>query len=72
VHLHVPAVLLSLLYAAAVAVAISHPGADAMAGAIVLAGLVTRRLVRHHRRSSPAAVVRPPEPAPGVAPVASA
>jgi hypothetical protein len=43
VHVHhVPAVLLSVVYAAAVAVAMTAPGEHTLAGLIVLAGLVTR------------------------------
>jgi hypothetical protein len=41
-HVHVPAVLLSVVYAAAVAVAMTAPGEHTLAGLIVLAGLVTR------------------------------
>jgi hypothetical protein len=41
-HVHVPAVLLSVFYAAAVAVALTAPGEHTLAGLIVLAGLVTR------------------------------
>ena len=44
-HLPVPAVLLSVLYVAAVAVALAHPGAHTLAGLVVLAGLVGRRTV---------------------------
>ena len=63
--LHVPAlrlarlpaatVLLSVVYAAAIAVALTAPGQHAAAGCVVLAGLVSRSLVRR-RRSAPAAV----------------
>ncbi|MCF6508629.1 hypothetical protein E9549_14620 [Blastococcus sp. MG754426] len=56
----VPAALLSLVYLAAVAVAISAPGQHAVAGLVVLTGLVARWVVRARR----------PEPAP--APVALA
>ena len=48
-------VLLSVVYAAAIAVAIAGPGQHAVAGCVVLAGLVGRSLVRR-RRSAPAAV----------------
>jgi hypothetical protein len=68
-HLHLPAlrlpalpsglpvatVLLSVLYAAALAVALTAPGQHAVAGCVVLAGLVGRTVVRR-RRSAPAAV----------------
>ena len=68
-HLHLPAlhlpalpsglpvatVLLSVLYAAALAVALTAPGQHAVAGCVVLAGLVSRTAVRR-RRSATAAV----------------
>jgi hypothetical protein len=68
-HLHLPAlrlpalpsglpvatVLLSVLYAAALAVALTAPGQHAVAGCVVLAGLVGRTVVRR-RRAVPAAV----------------
>ena len=63
--LHVPAlrltqlpvatVLLSVVYALAIAVAIAGPGQHVVAGCVVLAGLVSRSVVRR-RRSAPAAV----------------
>jgi uncharacterized membrane protein len=63
--LHVPAlhltrlpvatVLLSAVYALAIAVALAAPGQHALAGCAVLAGLVSRSVVRR-RRSAPAAV----------------
>ncbi len=53
-HLPVPAVLLSLVYAAAIAVALAHPGGHTLAGLVVLAGLVARWAV-HHRRPGVAA-----------------
>jgi cytochrome b561 len=49
VHLSAPAVLLTVVYAAAVAVAVTAPGEHAVAGLLVLAGLVTRWAVRHRR-----------------------
>ena len=62
--LHVPAlrltrlpaatVLLSVVYAVAIAVALTAPGQHAVAGCVVLAGLVSRSVVRR-RRSAPAA-----------------
>lgn len=74
-HLHlprlpVPAVLLSLVYAAAIAVALAHPGGHTLAGVVVLAGLVARRAVRSRRSGA----VRAPVPAPeaAVAPAAAA
>ena len=48
-HLSVPAVLLTVVYAAALAVAVSAPGQHLVAGLVVLAGLVTRWAVRHRR-----------------------
>jgi cytochrome b561 len=65
-HLHVPAlhltgrlpvaaVLLAVVYASAIAVALTAPGQHAVAGCAVLAGLVSRSVVRR-RRSAPAAV----------------
>ena len=63
--LHVPAlrparlpvatVLLSVVYALAIAVALTAPGQHALAGCTVLAGLVVRSVVRRRRRA-PAAV----------------
>jgi hypothetical protein len=47
-HVSVPALLLSLLYATAVAVAVSAPGNHTLAGLVVLAGLVSRWALRHH------------------------
>ena len=64
-HLHrappVAAVLLSVVYAAAVAVALTAPGEHALAGIVVLTGLVARWALRHrHRATAPeaAAAVR--------------
>jgi hypothetical protein len=87
VHLHLPrlpvaAVLLSLVYLAAVAVAISAPGQHALAGLVVLTGLVARWVVRARRpehASAPVALavagattavdaVLPAESAPAAAP----
>jgi predicted NBD/HSP70 family sugar kinase len=78
-HLPVPAVLLSVVYVAAVAVALTHPGAPTLAGLVVLAGLVARWALRGRFTAAtpvPLAVadgadaVRPAEPA--VAPAAAA
>jgi hypothetical protein len=55
-HLTVAAVLLSVVYAAAVAVALTAPGEHALAGIVVLTGLVARWALRHRHR---AAVPRP-------------
>ena len=73
-HLHlphppVPAVLLSVVYAAAIAVALAHPGEHTLAGLVVLAGLVTRWALRsRHRATAPVTVA--PEPAAAPAPAA--
>ncbi|MGY1689029.1 hypothetical protein [Geodermatophilus sp. SYSU D01105] len=48
-HLSLPAVLLTVVYAAALAVAVTAPGQHGLAGAVVLTGLVTRWAVRHRR-----------------------
>ncbi len=48
-HLHLPAVLLTVVYAAALAVAVTAPGEHLVAGVVVLTGLVTRWAVRHRR-----------------------
>jgi hypothetical protein len=53
--LPVATLLLSVLYAAAVAVALTAPGQHAVAGCVVLAGLAGRTVVRR-RRSTSAAV----------------
>jgi hypothetical protein len=45
-------VLLSVLYAAAVAVALTAPGQHAVAGCAVLAGLVGRTVVRRRRSTA--------------------
>src|SRR5204863_1864825 len=51
----VATVLLSVVYAAAVVVALAAPGQHALAGCAVLAGLVSRTVVRR-RRSAAGAV----------------
>jgi hypothetical protein len=63
-HLPLPAVLLSLLYAAAIAVAIATPGANTLAGVVVLAGLVSRWVLRHRSRSRVAVLTSEPAAAP--------
>ncbi|RFU21427.1 hypothetical protein [Geodermatophilus marinus] len=62
-HVPLPAVLLTVLYATAVAVAVA--GGHAPAGAVVLAGLVARWVVRSRRSGQPARrpAVAVPEPA---------
>ena len=85
-HLPVPAVLLSVVYAAAITVALAHPGGHTVAGVVVLAGLVARWAVRSRRpgvlsapvpltvvgSTEPADIVRAPEPAVAPAPAAAA
>ena len=68
-HLSLPALLLSLVYATAIAVALVAPGANPLAGIVVLAGLAGRWALRHHGRV-PAVV--PTEPAAGTAPATPA
>ena len=69
--LHLPrgltpsAALLSLLYVAAVVVALTAPGQHAVAGSVVLLGLVARSVAR--RRRPVAAVVPLRETAPATA-----
>ena len=63
--LHVPALrltrlpaatlLLSVVYAVAIAVALTSPGQHAVAGCVVLAGLVSRSVVRRRRPAAVAA-----------------
>ena len=70
-HLPVPAVLLSVLHAAAIAVALAHPGEHTLAGLVVLAGLVARWALRsRHRAAAPVALA--PDPAAAPAPAAAA
>jgi hypothetical protein len=71
VHLSLPAVLLTVVYAAALAVAVTAPGQHLVAGLVVLTGLVTRWAVRHRRVHAvapapvtPADAVLAPGPAP--------
>ena len=52
----VPALLLSLVYAAALAVAVTDLGQHAVAGLLVLGGLTARWALRHRRTTVPAAV----------------
>ena len=60
-HLHRPppvaAVLLSVVYAAAVAVALTAPGEHALAAIVVLTGLVARWALRHRHKAAVAHVV---------------
>jgi len=67
--------LLTVVYAAAVAVALTAPGADTLAGLVVLAGLSARWAV-HRRRSTAGALAAStvavdtvlPEPTPAAVP----
>jgi hypothetical protein len=69
VHLHlphvpVPLVLLSVLYATAIAVAVANPGWPTVAGVVVLAGLTARWAARRRAHyPEPATVVVPAESA---------
>ena len=63
-HLSAPAVLLTVVYAAALAVAVAAPGQHLVAGLVVLTGLVTRWAFRHRRAH--AAVPAPVAPADAV------
>ena len=58
-HVPVPAALVLLVYAAALAVALTDLGTHALAGTVVLAGLVTRWALLHRR-----ALARATAPAP--------
>ena len=75
-HLHLPhlpaaLVMLSVVYAAAIAVALANPGRPTVAGLVVLAGLTARWLAHHRRAPAPATVaVLEPDAAP--APAAAA
>lgn len=61
-HVPVPAVLLTLLYAAALAVALTDVATHALAGVVVLAGLTTRWVLRHRRpHARPSPTVAPAE-----------
>jgi hypothetical protein len=63
----VPALLLSLVYAAALAVAVTDVGQHALPGLLVLGGLTTRWAFRHRRAaaSAPAAALAAvPDPLP--------
>ncbi len=54
-HLPVATLLLTVVYATAVVVALAVPGADTVAGGVVLAGLTARWAV-HRRRSTAGAL----------------
>ena len=51
-RLPVATVLLSVLYAAAIVIALAAPGQHAVAGCAVLAGLVSRSVVRRRRTAT--------------------
>jgi hypothetical protein len=72
-HLPVPLVLLSLLYATAIAAALAQPGRATLGAVVVLAGL-TARWVAHHRRSAATArvVVLAPDAEPAASPAVAA
>ncbi len=55
--LPLPAVLLSVVYAAALTVAVANPGRPTLAGLVVLAGLTARWALRHRQRATTPAVV---------------
>ena len=57
-HLSVPALLLTAVYAVAVALALTAPG-HTVAGLVVLTGLVSRWAIRHRHRGPIAEVMRP-------------
>jgi hypothetical protein len=56
-HLPVPLVMLSFVYATAIAVALAHPGRPTLGALVVLAGLTARWMARHRRAVVPAQVV---------------
>ncbi|RZU33966.1 hypothetical protein [Blastococcus saxobsidens] len=71
-HLPLPAVLLSFVYTAAIAVALAHPGRPTLAGVVVLAGLTARWGLRHRQRAAAPAVVLTSNVAPAPAPATAA
>jgi hypothetical protein len=76
VHLHlphppVPLVMLSLVYATAIAVALAHPGRPTLAGLLVLAGLTARWMAHHRHRVLERTTVVPADAEPVVAPAAA-
>ncbi len=77
-HLHlprlpVPLVMLSLVYATAIAVALAHPGRPTLGALVVVAGLTARWVARHRRSAASSGVVAlAPEAAPAPAPAAAA
>jgi cytochrome b561 len=69
-HLPRPAFLLSLVYAAALAVALTSPGQHTVAGLVVLTGLVGRTALRHRHRAPVVVNAAPPADVPAAAPAA--
>ena len=65
-HVPVPAVLLLLLQATALAVALTDVGTYGLAGAVVLAGVTARWALRHRRSLRVAATSTAAVPAPRV------
>ena len=59
-----PALLLSLVYAAALAVALTDLGQHAVAGLLVLGGLTARWFVRSRRSSAAPTLAVVPDPVP--------
>ncbi|SNR47440.1 hypothetical protein [Blastococcus mobilis] len=70
-HLPVPLVMLSFVYATAIAVALAHSGRPTLGALVVLAGLTARWVARHRRSEARATVAVLPaevEPSPSTAP----
>ena len=68
-HLPAPLVMLSLLYATAIAVALADPGRHTLAALVVLAGLTARWAARHRRSVAAVDVaVLAPDAEPAVSP----
>jgi len=59
VHVRTASALLTLLYAVALAVAVTDLGVRALPGAVVLAGLLLRWELRRHRPAATARAVAP-------------
>ena len=77
-HLHVPAVrlpvatvLLTVVYAAALVIALTAPGEHALAGLVVLTGLVGRTVVRRRRTATAPVSATAVDALPVAAPVAA-
>jgi hypothetical protein len=58
-HMSLPTFVLSVVYAAAIAIAVAHPGRNTLAGLVVLAGLTIRWFLRFRRSAHPAAAQAP-------------